>query len=166
MKTKTKKFSKLFIIIPAIVIIAMAVLFLCIFKKPMKRIVLYSEAKYVINSFDIKSNGAFSVGFVHSVNKSPVVDYYRIDDKNNIYLFRTVYYNYGAGVPTDLEPGQKLTYGENGSMIIDGIDKKIDNLSYYLSEESDHILTVIGDKAYSLWQTCGQNVTVTIKIEG
>lgn len=165
MKDKRSIFSKLFVIILAIVIVAMAFLFIFHKEKPIKHLNIYSEAGYFIKSYDIEEGGTFSISFTHSVNKSPVTDFYKIDKENNIYLFKTVYYNYGAGVPTELENEENLTYGENGSMIIDGMDKKIDNLTYFLSEQSDHILTIIGKQVVSLWNDCGQNVTIKIRIE-
>ena len=80
-------------------------------------------------------------------------------------MYKTIYYNYGAGVETELENDEILSYGEDGSMIIDNINKKIDNLTYYLSDLYDHTLNINGDKEISLWDICGKNIIINIKIK-
>ena len=101
----------------------------------------------------------FSVTFVHSVNKSPVTDYFEIRE-DGIYGIRTVYYGFGAGVPTELEEGQTLTYGEDGSMIISGLDVKMNDLIYRVGTVSDHILTLADGSEVSLRELCGRSARV------
>ena len=88
-----------------------------------------SNAKKVKVSYDITNDDFFSVEFIHSVNKSPVIEYYKIDKEKNIYIYKTIYYNYGAGVPTELSGDETLSFGDDGSMIIDNINKKILKMS-------------------------------------
>ena len=105
--------------------------------------------------------GEFSVEFIHSVNKSPVEDFYQVR-KDGIYVVRTKYYGFGAGVQTELEDGQILTYEDNGSsMVISGIDRRMDDLQYIVGTVSDHVLR-IGGKEISLRDTCGRNTRVRI----
>ena len=106
----------------------------------------------------------FSIEFTHSVNKSLVIEYYRFDKDNNIYVYKTVYYNYGAGVPTNIKNDEILTYGEDGSMIIDNINQKIDNLNYYLSAQYDHILRINDGEAISLWEIFGTKKNIHIEV--
>lgn len=115
-------------------------------------------------SYPIDENDHFSIEFIHSVNKSPVVEYYKIDKKGNLYVYKTIYYNYGAGVPTDIEGDETISYGEDGSMIIDNINRKINNLTYYLSDISDHVLKINDSDPISLWGIFGQNETIHIDI--
>ena len=51
----------------------------------------------VIRVFPVQEGDEFSVTFVHSVNKSPVTDVYQIR-RDGIYVVRTIYYAFGAGV--------------------------------------------------------------------
>lgn len=108
--------------------------------------------------YPIASDGEFSVGFIHSVNKSPVTDVYQIKD-GQIYVEKTIYFGFGAGVQTEVEPGQTLTYGDDGSMIVSGFDSKIDPLLYFVGTVSDHTLTV-GEETISLRDLCGRNSLV------
>lgn len=112
----------------------------------------------VIRFFPVQDGGEFSVTFIHSVNQSPVTDVYQIR-KGGIYVVRTIYYAFGAGVQTELEEGQRLEYGEDGAMIITGIDRRLERLSYIVGTVSDHILQINGEEI-SLRQLCGRNATV------
>ena len=106
----------------------------------------------------------FSITFIHSVNKSPVTDYFEIRE-DGIYGIKTVYYGFGAGVPTGLEEGQTLTYGEDGSMIISGFDLKMDSLIYRVGTVSDHILTLRDENGISLRDLCGRSARVGFYFE-
>lgn len=56
----------------------------------------------------------FSVTFVHSVNKSPVMDCYEIKD-HAIYVEKTVYYNFGAGSRPRWKGTKPLPMGRTAS---------------------------------------------------
>ncbi len=117
-------------------------------------------AKYPIND-----NDYFSINFTHSVNMSPVIDYYKFNEKNDIYVYKTIYYNFGAGVETELENNETISYGDDGSMIIENIDKKISPLTYYLSSIYDHKLSINDGDEISLWRVCGKNIIIRIEIK-
>ncbi|KXL54504.1 hypothetical protein CLNEO_06110 [Anaerotignum neopropionicum] len=117
----------------------------------------------ILVSYPMEEGGEFSVRFMHSVNKSPVEDRYRIEN-GEIVVYETVYYNFGAGVQTELEDGQTLTYGEDGSMIVSGFHKVMLDLSYNVSPVYDHILVVNGEEV-SLRQLCGEDRFITIGYE-
>ena len=70
--------------------------------------------------YPMKEGERFSVEFKHSINLSPVIDVYQIED-GNIYVEETIYYHFGAGVQTELNEGETLSYGEDGSMIVGNI---------------------------------------------
>ncbi len=104
----------------------------------------------------------FSVEFIHSVNQTPVKDTYIIEDKQ-IRAYSTTYRSFGAGVQTALQEGQKMTYDENGNMVITGFDFTYDPLRYIVGTVSDHILTIDG-KEISLRDMCGRNAMVVFDV--
>lgn len=104
----------------------------------------------------------FSVEFIHSVNKTPVKDTYRIDE-GKIRAYSTTYRSFGAGVQTQLEDGQKMTVDKDGNMIITGFDITYDPLRYIVSAAYDHVL-FIGDRQISLRETCGKNTRVVFEV--
>jgi hypothetical protein len=110
-------------------------------------------AEYPINEGD-----EFSVTFIHSVNNSPVTDVYEFRG-GKIFVVRTIYYSFGAGMQTEIGEGQVLKYGDDGSMIVSGFKRQIDNLSYIVGTVSDHTL-YINDESFSLRELCGRNTTV------
>ena len=105
----------------------------------------------------------FSVQFKHSVNLSPVIDIYEIEE-NEIYVEETVYYHFGAGVQTELNEGEVLSYGEDGSMIISNIHQNRTGVNYIVGTVYDHILTV-GEKQISLRDLCGRNTAIRLDYE-
>ena len=147
----------------------MALLFLSscnINKVENKKLILYNyNSGDEIASFPLKNDDYFYIKFTHSVNMSPVIDYYNFNDKNEIFVYKTIYYNYGAGVETELENDETISYGTDGSMIIENINKKIDPLVYYLSDIYDHKLSINDNEEISLWDVCGKNILINIVIK-
>lgn len=116
-------------------------------------------AKYHVSQGD-----RFSIGFIHSVNKSPLIDCYEIKE-DGIYVEKTIYYGFGAGVQTELSEGEKLEYGPDGSMIVSGFDKRMDDLIYFVGTVSDHTLTINNGEGISLRDLCGRNSEVRFSYE-
>jgi hypothetical protein len=150
---------------------AAAVSFLILFTAALVLICRYGFALTLRNGrtgevygrFPLREGQGFSVGFIHSVNKSPVTDFYEIR-QGQIFVVKTVYYDFGAGVQTEVEDGQTLTYGDDGAMIVSGFDRPIEPLNYFVGTVSDHILTVNGQE-YSLRELCGRSSLVTFSYE-
>lgn len=113
-------------------------------------------------SYRIKDKNEFSVTFVHSVNKTPVTDVYEIQS-GKIYVVSTIYYSFGAGVQTEIEEGQTLEYGDDGSMIVSGFNRPMEKLSYIVGTVSDHILEINGE-TINLRELCGRNTTVRFSV--
>ena len=131
-----------------------------------KKLIIYNNnLGNIIKEFPIKDGDFFSIGFIHSVNKSPVIDYYNFNQDNEIYVYKTIYYNYGAGVESELENEETLKYGDDGSMIIENINKKINPLLYYISNLYDHKFRINDGEEISLWDVCGKNITIRIEIK-
>ncbi len=115
-----------------------------------------------LGAFPIKNSGEFSVTFIHSVNKTPVTDVYQVRGRG-IYVVRTVYFDFGAGVQSEIQEGQTLRYGDDGSMIVSGFDRRMEGLSYIVGTVSDHVLE-IGGRSVGLRDFCGKNTTVRFSV--
>ena len=112
----------------------------------------------------------FSVTFIHSVNNYPLTDTYEIEDKN-IYVEETVYCSFGAGVQTELNPGEELDKVyidrpdyQGWGMVIRNIHQLRNNVGYIVGTVSDHVLTVNG-RDVSLRNMCGRNAAVRFNYE-
>lgn len=112
----------------------------------------------------------FSVTFIHSVNNYPLTDTYEIEDKN-IYVEETAYCSFGAGVQTELNPGETLdkvyidrSDYQGWAMVIGNIHQLRNNVGYIVGTVSDHVLTVNGQDV-SLRDLCGKNAAVRFNYE-
>ena len=113
--------------------------------------------------FRVSEGDEFSVTFIHSVNQYPLTDVYQIRD-HKIYVVRTIYNNFGAGVQTEIEEGQTLEINENGEMVVSGFELEMPWLSYIVGTVSDHTLT-LHEKKISLRELCGRNSKVSFTVE-
>lgn len=113
--------------------------------------------------YPMKDGERFSIEFKHSINLSPVIDVYEIEGKD-IYVEETIYYHFGAGVQTQLNEGETLTYGDDGSMIVGNIHQQRNNVGYIVGTVYDHVLTVNGQEI-SLRDLCGRNTAVRFNYE-
>lgn len=161
------KRSKVYIILAAIIVViaVLAAVFIFTRKKEAGYLVLSSvKTGEEFGRYPLSVGEGFSIGFIHSVNNSPVTNYYEIR-KDGIYVVKTVYYGFGAGVKTELEENEVLEYGEDGSMIVTGIDQKIDDLIYFVGTVSDHTLVLNEKEEISLRELCGRNGMVRFSYE-
>jgi len=159
-KSNNPKLTKILYAVAAVVCITAVVAATAFFLRGSGYLVLTNArtgeeyARYRVHDGDW-----FSVMFIHSVNKSPLTDFYTLRD-GSIYVEKTIYYGFGAGVQTELEEGQTLEYGDDGSMIVSGFDKEIPDLLYIVGTVSDHTLVVNGGEEISLRDLCGRNALV------
>ena len=121
------------------------------------------ETGQVYAEYEVADGDTFSITFIHSVNKSPGTEGYIIDG-DEIYLESCLYSAFGAGVATEVEEGQSLSYTEDGQMLIAGFHRKMNHLSYIVGTVSDHVLQ-LGTEEISLRQLCGRNSTVQFSIQ-
>ena len=112
-----------------------------LFTDPVQCVVMTdAETDEVYFQQPLEADGVFSVSYIHSVNKSNVEEYYRLEN-DEIYLFRARYRAFGAGVATELEEGQTLSY-EDGYMIIENIHYQIPDLVYRVGTVSDPLIHI------------------------
>ena len=150
--------------VAAMVIIAVAAIFFFLLFRPGETVLQLrdGESGKVYAKYEAYEGMTFSVSFIHSVNKSRVEEAYQIKD-DGIYLESCLYSDFGAGVATEVEEGQSLTYTDDGEMFLSGFDRKMNGLSYIVGTVSDHILEINGEEI-SLRDLCGRNSTVRFEV--
>ncbi len=104
----------------------------------------------------------FSLSFIHSVNKSQVKDELMVEE-GVLYAHKTIYSGFGAGVQTELNPGEVLSYDEENNMVISNMEITYKRLNLIVGTISDHILEIHG-KEISLRELCGKNAPVTFLV--
>ena len=90
--------------------------------------------KHPIYEYDI-----FAISYVHSVNKSTVVELFQIR-QDQIILTALEFETFGAGMPTELEPGQVMIHLPEGRMRIEGFNRHISNLQILIGYDTYHTL--------------------------
>ena len=151
------------IILAIVIIFTMALYYY--FNNTFYSLTILDENNTIIKKFDdFDIDDYFTIEFLHSVNKTPVKDYYRFDRKKTIINYMTVYYDYGAGVETSLENGEVLTHGLDNSMIISNINKTFKELNIYITPVTEHILTINDNYSFNLTDLIGENKYIKIKI--
>lgn len=151
---------------------AAARIFLCaaalllLFCLPQHRCLTLSnlDSGEVYAQYPIEEGATFSVGFIHSVNKSPLIDCYLVQG-TDIYVDHTIYYGFGAGVQTELNAGETLTYTDDGAMVIGNIHKKIPQLIYCVGVVSDHTFSLNNGAEISLRDLCGRSSMVEFTVK-
>ena len=83
----------------------------------------------------------FSIHYIHSLNQSPVREIYELR-YGQIMLTAIEFETFGAGMPTELEPGQTLTHLEAGGMRIDGYERLIPDLRYLIGHTAELTLHI------------------------
>lgn len=120
-----------------------------------------AETGYVYERFDCPNGTRFEIDFIHSVNRSPVIDVFEARD-GTIYAVETRYYSFGAGMPTEADqPTWKFSYSEDGAIVVTGITYSYDSLNYIVGTVFDHYLTING-KRINLRELCGKNTKLEI----
>ena len=106
----------------------------------------------------------FSITFKHSVNQYPLTDTFEISE-GKIYAEECKYYAYGAGVQVELNPGEELSYTDDGAMLITGIHQDRTGVCYAVATVYDFFLKVKDGSDISLRDLCGRNSLVTRNYE-
>jgi hypothetical protein len=104
----------------------------------------------------------FSIEFIHSVNQTPVKETFAING-TTIQALSTRFSSFGAGMQTEIEPGQSLVR-DGDAMIITGLTRTFPELRYIVGTVSDHIL-YINDQTISLRDLCGRNAHITFRVK-
>lgn len=82
----------------------------------------------------------FTVSFKHSVNRTLVNEFIRIQGDRFV-VYKTTFYSYGAGMPEyDANSKQVITISD-GIVQIENIDRKLDSFTYMVGTYADHTLS-------------------------
>lgn len=107
-------------------------------------------------------NKEFYTSFIHSVNRMPVNEYYRIIDGYFV-VYKTTFYSYGAGMP-DFEDYKQKPVLKDGMVHIDNLNIKMDSFSIFVGTIANHSL-YINDKMYLLSSFVEPGKSATFKIK-
>ena len=114
--------------------------------------------------YRLREGDRFSITFKHSVNQYPLTDTFEICE-GKIYVEECKYSAYGAGVQVELNPGESLSYTDDGAMLITGIHQERTGVCYAVATVYDLFLKVKDGPDISLRDLCGRNSLVCLNYE-
>jgi len=101
----------------------------------------------------------FATKIIHSVQLTPVFEFYKIDEKYNMLLTKTIIKDLGWGMPST--PEGKLSY-QNGEIVIEKINRKIPGFIFRVSYITKPELILRG-RAYDLRFLVNDSSSLEIK---
>jgi hypothetical protein len=94
---------------------------------------------YVVFQDRVENYREFYTSFTHSVNRTPVNEYYRISE-GRLLLLKATFYSYGAGMPEIGEYGSSEPSIVNGMVLIDNINKEFQRFTIFARTYANHSL--------------------------
>ena len=144
----------------------------------------------VYASYQIEPGKQIGSGFIHSVNLYPLLDIFVVGEDGVLYAETTIYYQFGAGVQTELNQGETFSIGEDGALVVDNIHQPFEELTSSAGGVSDRTLLlgtvsqdypeikdqigvytgkletqVGGTRVISLSELCGKDSIITLSCE-
>ena len=126
-------------------------------------------------SYPLEPGEQFAVGFIHSVNLRPLIDVYEVSEDGRMYAEETIYYQFGAGVQTEVGEGETMTLGEDGAIIVGNIHQGFETFTCSVDYPAikplvgvftDQLEQQVGDvKIISLSNLCGRRSIVSFRYE-
>lgn len=116
------------------------------FAKDNLELVLEDAAGGRLYAAPVHNGSQFAIRYTHSVALTPVTDYFFIRD-NAIWLDRTEYQDFGAGLPHTPEHGQKMRT-EHGMLSISGYERKLGSFQLRVGRVANHALLLKSGKKW------------------
>ncbi len=158
--------KKVVITITAAAALLLAAVIVLLFTLPQYLIVRDADTGMIRKAYRLPPGGTFAVEFVHSVNLTPVIDTFRAED-GYIQAESSLFYSFGAGMPTELNPGESFSHTEDGGMLISGMSYTYDKLSYIVGTVYDHFLVFpASGERVNLRELFGRNARVEFFLFG
>lgn len=116
----------------------------------------------LLSAGQVQSGSIVILRFTHSVARRPVDELWEVSEKEILILRETVYDSFGAGLPTDLGPGEKMTVQE-GWIRIYNMDRVLPSVKLAVGTVADHHL-FYGAQQLRLSELTAPGTLITIEV--
>lgn len=138
------------------------ILSLVFFLYPIKTLqIIDSQTNKYLKSWRIKNGDNFTIEYIHSVEKSPVLENYIVDGKD-IILLDTYFQSFGAGLPATTPYSFEKT--EEGFRVYD-INEKIDNLIYRVGAAERNHKLILKNREYKFLDFSEHKMGVKLEVQ-
>ena len=123
-----------------------------------ERLVLES-AGYPERVLELRQDRVFSLKYTHSVEKTPVIETFQVQENGTLLLISTRYKSYGVGLPSLPQEG-KLTVAD-GWLTLEGLQRQYRDIRVRVGPEAGLVLE-IGRQTYPVheWYPPGSLVII------
>lgn len=108
-------------------------------------LVLSDSAGKELLAVPMEEGDEFAIRYIHSVAQSPVEDWFSVED-NTIFLEKTVYQDFGAGLPHEADEGQVMGFGD-GHISISGFHRPLPTFDQRVGRIANHTLLLEQENA-------------------
>jgi hypothetical protein len=105
----------------------------------------------------VRPGSEFALGYIHSVELSPVWDYFRIDDSYRIILYETAVRSFNTGLPSTLT-GEERLHREKVGFRISGVNRVLPSIDLWVHERTDNTLKVKDIDSLKLYSLAGNTL--------
>ncbi len=123
-----------------------------------KTLILENARQKTITAIGVPDR-RFSLNFIHSVQKTPVHEFFFISVNNKLVLDKTTYHSLGVGLPFSEENGKFLN--KNGEFVL-SMNREFESIPIRISPIPKHSITV-GGKEYPLLNFADPEGLLTIR---
>ena len=108
---------------------------------------------------EIGDTKTFSLRYTHSVEKTPVIESFRILDNGKLLLFSTAYKSYGVGLPSLPEEGTLSV--SDGWLLLENLHREYPEIKLRVGPEAG-VSIELNNKTYPIyqWYTAGSLVVI------
>lgn len=145
------------------VVSILIILIVIILSNPVNVLIIknYHDGKILYRK-KIQDGYEFTTLIKHSVHKTPVYEYYKIDKKGTIFVTGTALMDLGWGVPSTFDNDFKF---ENNMMVIENINKEIKFLPFRVSYISQPYLIFNNEITIDLSKNVNNYERIDISVE-
>ena len=105
----------------------------------------------------VRPGNEFALGYIHSVELSPVWDYFRVDDSYRMILYETAIRSFNTGLPNTLADTERLHRDRDGFRI-SGMNRVLPLIDLWVHERTDNTLKVEDIDPLKLYSLAGNTL--------
>lgn len=122
-----------------------------------------TETSLLLWSQPVKNGGTFGIRWIHSIHRTPVVEYYQVQD-GSIVLKELTFEDYGIGMESELSPGEKLIT-ENGKFRIVNMNRVFPALHLFVGQVRANHTLLFQEQEIPLETIVKPGSAITIEVE-
>ncbi len=124
-------------------------------------VVMIPEGNLPKISFTTYKGDVWNIKFTHSVQLTPVLEFFEVEGANDLIMTHTIYQSLGVGLPYLPSEG-KFTKLPDGRFKLD-MNRPFDSVKLRTAFQARHMI-IHGDTEYDLCKLYGQGTLIEIKV--